>query len=522
MAKAQQKSPLAQYSQPMRTPALIGGWNARDPLPDMPAGDAVILQNMIPGLTGVNLRTGYSPTATGVGSPIKTLMPFSGPASSKLFAAAGGSIFDVTNSGPVGAAAVTGLTGNNFSSCMFATPAPLNWLVAVNGVDPIQEFNGTSWSVPTLTYASGSPANPFLSVAAIANRLWFIEANTLHTWYLGVGAIQGAAALFDLGQQASLGGSLVAMATWSQQGGTTPLDYACFLTSMGEVIIYQGTDPSSATTWSLAGRFRIPQPVGTNCALKSGADVILMTVMGVIPLSSILPMSISAQGKFAVTDKIKGAFQSAVATSQALPGWQVVEYQKASIIIVNVPQSDGVTFQQYVMSTVTGSWCNFVNINALCWSLFGSSIFFGDASGNVYQFDVGTSDNGNAIPFVALPAFSAFSPPSYYVPPSGFKRFLMARPFIVAQPGTAPPVSIRVDYDISAPILTQSTLPANSSPWGTSPWDTSSWGAAPTSIAVWQGLAGIGQVGAVLVAGYSLTSLTLNHIDVLVEEGGIF
>ena len=628
----------------MRMNALIGGWNARDPLPDMPSGDAVILTNLIPGLTGVVQRPGYLLKTTGLGAAVNALMNWNGPSSGKLFGVAGGNLFDVSSAGAVGAPVIpqaaqatftesgtknflatdtitignqtftfvssigstagnilvsadtnagfvttwtniiaslaaaaiggpatanyvpnaavpnvsvavgngasTGATyivtatspgsaGNalastytdtggtsagsfdavtlgtttaglsalsassNYNSVMFASAAPANYLFFVNGVDPAHAFNGSVWSTPTWTGGNG---NPFSSVAVIANRLWFAEKNSLHVWYAGVQAVSGGLTLFDLGTQCFLGGSIVAMNTWSQQGGTTPQDYACFFTSAGEVIIYQGTDPSSSTTWGLVGRFRIPPPVGYNNTLKSGADVAVLTTLGGVPLSAVLPISISDQEIAAVTDKIRGAFQSATAAQGALPGWQIVEFPQLAVIFVNVPQSDGVSFQQYVMATVNGSWCNFVDIPALSWSLFGNLLYFGDTVGNVYQFGVGQSDNGAGIQYAALPAFTAFATPGFFPIPNGFKQFLMARPFVVAQPGTVPPVQMRVDFDNSIPSLAETAAPESGSPWDTSPWDTSSWGAAPTAVALWQSVTGLGQFGSVLVAGASFPS----------------
>lgn len=608
MAKKDQ-NPLTQISQPKRIKAITGGWNARDPLPDMPPGDAIILQNMIPGLTGVALRPGTFTFATGIGGRVSTLMNWNGPASGKLFAASTTKIFDVTAGGVVGAAAVTGLSSAIWYSCMFGTPQPANYLIAGNGVDYVQAFNGSAWSVPAIVGANqisgtsivsiatpaviswtghglsigaqvsflsttgalpaplalgvpyyiiaagfgvnafeisatpggaainttggtqsgtqvlgSNPSKAYSVVAPIVNRLWFVEKNTLHVWYLGIGAIQGLATLFDLSQQCAFGGSLVGMASWSQDGGSGPNDYSCFFTSAGEVIIYQGTDPSSLSTWGLVGRFRIPPPVGTQCVLKSGSDVAVITTLGVIALSSILPISISGQGKEAVTDKIRGAFQTAAAAAATMPGWQVVEFPSGGIVIGNIPQSDGVTFQQYVMSTVTGSWCYFINLNSFCWSLFGNLLFYGDGNGNVIQFGVGSSDNGVGIPFVALPAFSDFasSSPLAYTIPNGYKQFLMARAAFTAVAGTAPPLSALFDYNTTLPSVNIPPAPATGPPWDTSPWDSTPWGPTSSPTQDWQSVEGMGQVGTILVQGTSLTPLILNHIDVIMQDGGMF
>jgi len=42
-------------------PAPVGGWNARDSLANMESTDAVILDNLFPTVSSVNLRGGYTP-----------------------------------------------------------------------------------------------------------------------------------------------------------------------------------------------------------------------------------------------------------------------------------------------------------------------------------------------------------------------------------------------------------------------------------------------------------------------------
>ena len=63
--------------------------------------------------------------------------------------------------------------------------------------------------------------------------------------------------IFPLGQIFKMGGFLVQMATWTIDNVSGMDDYAAFITSEGEVAIYQGYDPTQQSTWSLVGVFRI-------------------------------------------------------------------------------------------------------------------------------------------------------------------------------------------------------------------------------------------------------------------------
>src|SRR4051812_44925710 len=100
---------------PASIAAPTGGWNARDALGAMDPLDAVTLQNWWPATSSVYLRYGFSNYATGLGSQVETVMAYSSGTSDKLFGAtAGGSVYNVTAGGAVGAADLTGLTNGRW------------------------------------------------------------------------------------------------------------------------------------------------------------------------------------------------------------------------------------------------------------------------------------------------------------------------------------------------------------------------------------------------------------------------
>ena len=80
--------------------------------------------------------------------------------------------------------------------------------------------------------------------------MWVIENDTLSAWYLPVDSVGGAATEYDLSGIFRLGGYLLAGGTWTMDAGEGVDDYWIAVTSEGEVVVYQGTDPSSANTWT--------------------------------------------------------------------------------------------------------------------------------------------------------------------------------------------------------------------------------------------------------------------------------
>lgn len=175
------------------------GWNASDDLTDMDVLEAVVLDNWIVTERGCMTRQGFTEHVTGIGANVRTLMEHNDiDGTATLFATTATNIYDVTTAGAVGAAAVSSLTGSGvWSHVMFAT-AGGNFLVACNGTDPVQNFDGSTWTEPTIT-ASGTSSDDFVQVTAHMTRLWFVEKNTLKVWYLPASAIAGTATAIDFG-----------------------------------------------------------------------------------------------------------------------------------------------------------------------------------------------------------------------------------------------------------------------------------------------------------------------------------
>jgi hypothetical protein len=56
-----------------------------------------------------------------------------------------------------------------------------------------------------------------------------------------------------------------------------------FVTDQGEVMVYRGTDPSSASTWALIGIWIVGAPIGNRCLMKYGGDLLVLTLDGLDP-----------------------------------------------------------------------------------------------------------------------------------------------------------------------------------------------------------------------------------------------
>lgn len=510
---ARTKGLRAPVSAPVSLPSPIGGWNARDGLSEMAATDAVSLTNWFPGTTECVLRGGYTQHSTGYPSQVETLMSYAGGAIDKLFAISNGGIYDATTAGAVGAAAVSGLINSRFQYINFTT-AGGSFLLAVNGADKMRYYDGTTWSADGGTFTvTGVDTARCSGIMVHKNRVWLVQDDTLKVWYLPTSAIAGAANAIDMSAVAQLGGYIVSAATWTIDAGTGVDDLFVAVTSKGEVIVYQGTDPSSASTWALKGVWRLGSPVGKRCLFKFGGDLLMISQDGVVPLSAALQSS-RVNPKVALTDKIQFAVSLAVSSYGGNFGWQLAYFAKENQLWLNVPLSNGMQ-QQYVMNTISKAWCNYTGWNANCWEFYQDNPYFG-GDGYVGKAWDGNADNGSAIPAMGLQAFNSFGAPGM------LKRFTMSRPVFRASGSPSVLASINTDFNTDDSTAPLSFSALTYGVWDLGVWDTAIWGGDLQVIQPWQGASGVGYYGAPQVKTSS-SGLDVRWVstDIVFERGAV-
>jgi hypothetical protein len=497
-------------SQPVSLPAPVGGWNARDSLAAMSPLDAPILTNWYPATTECQLRNGYSKHATGISGQVETLMAYAGAATDKLFAIANGSVYDVTSAGAVGAAVLTGLTNSRWQYLNIAT-AGGNFLSMANGVDTPQVYNGTTWANAAITGVTATKLN---SPILYANRQFFIEKDTLKVWYLPVQSIGGAAGAVDISAFMTKGGYIVAHGTWTIDAGQGVNDHYVIMTNKGQIIVYQGTDPSLAASWAMVGVWDIGAPIGARSLYKYAGDMLIICQDGVVPLSGALQSS-RVQPRVAITDKIQFAISAAVTDYGANFGWQLMYVPGINQLWLNVPVQQGQDQQQFVMNTITGAWCNYTGWNANCMEILDDEPYFG-GNGYVGHAWNTQADDGSNITAFGLQAFNSFNSAG------ALKRFTMSRPIIRTDGNPAIGAGISIDFNTTDTTSTLNYTPVNYGVWDASTWDSAVWGGTLQVLQNWQGLNGVGYYGAPTVKVVS-NKLQVRWVstDIVIEGGAI-
>lgn len=462
-----------------KMPIPTGGLDAISPLTSMPPDRAIVLDNWFPQLRWIELRRGHVEHCdTGTGEPVETVMPYNAPLGStdRQFAASDGSIFDVTTS--VASEDVTGLTNNRWQWVNFATSGA-NFLLLANGDDPMQYYDGSSWGEQTITGVSSAS---IIHLNVFKNRVWMVEKDSLDAWFLKPDSFQGVATRFPLGGVLQLGGYLMAVATWALDGGDGPDDRIAFISSKGEVAVYAGTDPTNAATWGLQGVYMIGAPIGRRCYLKIGGDIAVVCMDGVVPLSKAMVVERGAALTVSITANIQPLLNEDARNFRDVFGWQLTSYPLGTMAILNVPSLVNEVSKQYVMNTISGSWCRFTGMNANCWNIFQELLYFGGNDGRVMLADSGGSDDGEPISADVQSAFVEFGSPA-------LKHFHMVRPFIISDGDVAPGIGINVDYRNTAEVVATPTTIADTAEWDIAEWDVDVWPVEENLVANWLGVA---------------------------------
>lgn len=457
-------------------PAPTGGWDAISPLSAMEPKYAVTLDNIVPRPGWVEFRGGYNAWVQGLGSPVETIMVYR-PAGSeqRMFVASGTTIWETTEYGEA-LSAVTGLTSARWQYINFTPAGNVNYIYAVNGSDRPLLFNGSVWSNPTIT---GVTDSTLININIHKRRVWFVQANTTKAWYLPTDAIQGAALEFDLGALMSKGGTLLAMGTWTVDGGNGPDDLAVFITTRGQAIIYKGTDPSNANAWALVGVFNLAPALSNRCFGQMGSDLLIATLEGLLPASKALPFDPSGVRSVALTNRIQNAMLNAAQIGQNLFGWQIITFPKQSLLILNIPIQENVNQMQFVMNSITGAWCRFTGWNANCFEIFNDSLYFGGNDGEVNLAYAGSLDLVSPIQSVLKCAFNAFEDPGRT------KYMSMIRPMMVADGTLFPGLGVDVDFGDNAIVSPVIALNPIGGIWDSGVWDSSLWGAGAITVINW-------------------------------------
>lgn len=483
-------------------------------------------ENVFPTLRGVRVRGGGYKVAQ-AGAAVTSLFRYEAGSVSEIFAATASAIYDISAFDPdtTPTASVSSQTGGLYSTVQIGTTGG-EFLYAVNGADEAQLYDGSSWtqidgaSTPAIT---GVTTSDLSHVWLHKNRLWFVEGGTQVAWYLPVDSVGGAAADFSLAGVFQLGGALLFGATWSQDSGSGMDDRQVFVSDQGEVAVYQGTDPSNASAWSLVGVYRMGKPLGKNAHVKAGGDLLVATDLGLVALSAVVSKDPAALEMTAVSDPIRESWQyQATRYSEASP-WNLTKWSAEGMLFVGMPEGRGQTF---VANLNSGAWAQYTGWDPQCSVVFNDVLYYGSEDGNIYQAERGGTDNGTA--YTAKLAYA----PQDFGNGATFKTVGALQAIFAASSTFNPQLSASSDYSVSfpSPPAAATDVGVEASTWDSGEWDSAIWdGDSPSFVnlpIISTGWVPVGRNGGTIspqiqitVSSEATPNIELLRVDALVSAG---
>lgn len=406
--------------------------------------------------------------------------------------------------GPTGTG--TGITDNSVTWNFLAT-----FSATAIGTSLADQHNGFS----------ALPAN-FAAITTWKNRVWLVEKDTSRAWYSGLNAVYGTYTSFDFGSKMQHGGPLTSLFNWAYDGGNGMDTRLVGVSTAGDIVVYQGTDPSSANTFGLAGNWFVGGvPYGRRIATDYGADVLVLTAQGVLPLSKLVIGNPVVSRSVYTTAEISNLFTLLLSSAGTLPGWSLQLHPADNALLITIPQTSAGAIQ-LVYSFATQGWSRYRDLPMLSGGVWNGELYFGTSDGRLCK-NTGYVDN------VLLNNASAYTPVQWSLL-TGYtnggnaqnKKVQLVRPTVLSEtPAPIVQATPRYNYDLSDPAPPTSSVAGNgAATWDSAIWDSSLWGGDYTPSQPLSGGLGMGRDVALSVQGSAVSRTIFTGADILFETGG--
>lgn len=517
-------------SETITIPAPNSGLNSRSPLSNMPVEFAIQMTNLIATPVGVENRKGSTEWTTGFLSPLRSIIPYNSgsSATSKLFTADDEHIYDVSEKGGNDIVA-TGITSGKFRYAQLATQGG-NFLILANGVNDPRIYNGTTW-ITTSSVASPAAVGEFhlpsgYALSGMRNptihqrRIWFVYDNSTRIFYSEINSLGGELKSFDLGGNMPRGGKVVDLISWtSGVAGTGLSNRLAVITSEGDCIVFDGTDPDDAASWQVSGVFALSKPAYDQPFMIFGGDVLYWSKTGVYPLSLYLQ-----NGNLTVplSNNISATIGEMSRNYTNIHGFDICDVDSEDIVIFNMPQISSSGNLQFCFQKTTGGWSLFTGIPAIAWAELNGVPFFITASG-VYRAFVGYKDlisadgsGGKSYTCVVQQSFTTLGASGQN------KHIKLIRANLLSKSTTTNlRINVRTDFDTSAPLNVSNVASIPVSLWDAAEWDAAFWSSEISAISKWNGASAYGVYISPILLFQASDQTIWTSSDLVFEPAGI-
>lgn len=260
-------------------------------------------------------------------------------------------------------------------------------VIIADGLDDPLLYNGSTFHVAAFTVAAGASPNTLDGVIAHHDRLFFWRTDGALEFYYGdIGAVSGTLTRFPLDRLGNITGGIRSMMSLTMNAGFDANDALAIITTTGDVVIYEGLDPSLSTDWRLSTRLKVAPPLSRFGMARVGSDVWMMTSLGVVSLLDSLQrgvLSIVNDFSRPISDEILSLAKSGGGE------WQLHTAADGSHIIINYysPAKQ----RQWIWQTDSRAWAT-ADLPARYWHnlLLSTNFTIGDGRlGNSVELDHG-------------------------------------------------------------------------------------------------------------------------------------
>ena len=505
-----------------RNPMPVGGLNFVDNVMALTPEFAYVLDNFVARPFGCEVRKGWRywmAAGNTFAGPIRTIMTFNArtSANSKLFACPAitdSPIYDIsiTNTAPV--VSLTPTTPptvlGEYYHTNYVTPGGAFLAVVAAGMG-YASYSTTGW----VQYTIGDgivantikfPANDTTTLQQLCfvwswkNRLWFLKKDSTVAYYLPIGQLYGELKAFDFGAQLDHGGALAYGTNWTYDGGDGMDDGLVIVTTEGEILVYQGTDPSSIETFAMKGVWYAGRPpYGRRGYHTHGGDLLIITEYGIIRMTDLVSgklhtSDLSYNGLGGRINPRLARFVSETINSQY---WFILPYPTEELLVVGSPYIDvdrsiRIT---YVMNSLGNGWSTFSKLDMLDAQMWEGRMVFGMRDGNVGQgFDNyrdGDSADGATLGDNILGSLQTNF--NDYGSPNFNKTVRRAKVYGVVANQPSIYLTFQPEYNFTLSQLPGVPIADARALWDVSLWDAAFWATASATLGKWFGTAAFGK-----------------------------
>jgi hypothetical protein len=504
---------------------------------------AIWLYNFIPSELGVRVRDGSRefarsvPDASSADGDIRTLMYLNsvaaGSANDKYFACTSDGIFDVTAGGagphtkvvdwPIkdvdhaGWCAYRNYTNVGGDHFLLVTDEANGYYIYDAGLD--------TWAAGTFTGSPKPDAQDLVDITEWQGRIWFVERNTARAWFLDPLALTGDIAAFDVGNRFKKGGHLVQQTTWTVDDGEGMDDRFVQISSSGDLLVWQGINPTTAADMSLIGRWSVGEvPEGRRVLSTWGGDVMILSRFGLLKLSALLTGMATLNDESYISKNIARYFRSQMRDTVEQYGWGMEINPAEGIAIFSAPNPPAQANDppvQFCLNNNTGAWSMFRNIDIRCMDYNVTGFFFGTSDGRVMEM-AGNVDNATLEGTGAATIdWSMLTHYSNVGQPGSWKRGQFIRPSFIGEAFPTYGIQMRYDFNLAEVGTWPPFVGVPTATWDSAIWDIDKWSGAAQEYNQIAGLDGMGRNMAIAIRGESSFELSLIGFDIMFDSGGL-